>query len=158
MGLIETTNPFWDGRAQFSMKVCVCVCVRACPMGSGTALPWEALYGRGHFSGVRGPFTVLTLCLEREDTHSGTFCNSFLWLPFSIAAPLSNPVPPFMTCVLKNSTETFWGTKENQRVCTEAENKDRPLHVHIWIKFRLWQGKVSGRKKKRLTSHLKKCI
>lgn len=43
-----------------------------------------------------------------------------------------------MTYILKNSTDTFWGTKESQKVGKEAENEQRQAsscsHLDkIWI-------------------------
>lgn len=154
MSLIETTNPFCDGRAQFSMKACVCVCMHArvstCTPLAVWALGQCCLEGFAWlraFVWSQGPLPCpSSVYIVRGGTHSGAFCNSFLWLPTP-----SQPCSPFMTSVLKNSPETFRGTKKNQSIRVEAENKDGPLHVHIWIKFRLWQGKVSGRKS--LTSH-----
>lgn len=99
-------------------------CAHAPGAGLRNSAAWETLHGQGHLSGVRDPFTALAVCIEREEAHILEL--SFPRLPFPVTVLLPNTVP-LHDLRLKEWHETFRGTKETQK----------PLHVHIWIKFRL---------------------
>ena len=107
MGLIETTNPFWDGRAQFSMKVWVCVYL--CTPLALWALGQCCLGGFAWlmaFVWTQGPSHCLaSVCVKREETHILEHSIP-LFFPDSPAS-LCNVVPLVMACVLKNGMETY---------------------------------------------------
>lgn len=165
-GLTETTNLFWDARAQFSMGVCVWTCVCACvhvqvtcSLGSGT-LPLGRLCKAEGICLEPGIFSSPCLCVGKEEVHILRHAvilypeSSFLILRSPHNTPTVSPSWPVSWSIAPKPFEAQKKTKGHAK--KQRMNKDRPLHVHIWIKFRLRQGKMSGRKKSDTT--LKKCI
>ena len=144
--------------------MCVCVCVHACahvPICVPFAV-WvlgqcclEGFVWLRAFVWSQKLFHCLgSVCIKSKEApileHSITFLSDFPF-PSIIAliassAPSSWPMPWRIVLKLFEAECKAKGYATKQRM-----NKDRPPCVHIWIKFRLWEGKVNGRKKTDIT-------